>query len=295
MRILITFFIVTCFQSITLAQDSVVVVVEINDARYKDPIQNVTAAISFGKTIFYRTANSKGHITIKSPKGVRIDFGLTHPKFNSEKVFKKISANEKADTVWVEFSMDADKTKILDEVVIAAPGVPIPIFESQRLHVQDFEILPDGRLILLTYPKQLRKGSELILYDGKIINNFQVPGVSKDLVRDYRGNPHVVCAESVFGIHVDGKRIEILTLEKEYFTKYVAPIVDTNASKMYFSTFNPDYPAFEYFAFDQLDSTYEKILGIEDELMMELYRSEYKWVDVRTQLWAKNMELQTGV
>ena len=29
--------------------------------------------------------------------------------------------------------------------------------------------------------------------------------------------------------------------------------------------------------------------------MMELYRSEIKWVDVRTRLWAKNLELQTGV
>jgi hypothetical protein len=36
-------------------------------------------------------------------------------------------------------------------------------------------------------------------------------------------------------------------------------------------------------------------MNIEDELMMELYRAEYKWADVRTKLWAKNRELQTGV
>ena len=29
--------------------------------------------------------------------------------------------------------------------------------------------------------------------------------------------------------------------------------------------------------------------------MMELYRSEYKWVDVRTKLWARYKELETGV
>jgi hypothetical protein len=29
--------------------------------------------------------------------------------------------------------------------------------------------------------------------------------------------------------------------------------------------------------------------------MMELYRSEYKWVDVRTKLWAKEKEHQTGI
>jgi hypothetical protein len=55
------------------------------------------------------------------------------------------------------------------------------------------------------------------------------------------------------------------------------------------------YPAFDYFAFDQLDSVYKRIAEIEDELMMELYRSEYKWVDVRTKLWAKYKELETGI
>jgi hypothetical protein len=44
-----------------------------------------------------------------------------------------------------------------------------------------------------------------------------------------------------------------------------------------------------------LDSTYSKIINIKDDLMMELYRSEYKWVDVRTKLWAKNLELETGI
>jgi hypothetical protein len=29
--------------------------------------------------------------------------------------------------------------------------------------------------------------------------------------------------------------------------------------------------------------------------MMELYRSEYKWVDIRTKLWAKNLDNQTGI
>jgi hypothetical protein len=55
------------------------------------------------------------------------------------------------------------------------------------------------------------------------------------------------------------------------------------------------YPAFEYGCLDLLDSTYKSILHIQDDLMMELYRSEYKWVDVRTKLWAKNLENQTGI
>ena len=36
-------------------------------------------------------------------------------------------------------------------------------------------------------------------------------------------------------------------------------------------------------------------MHIEDEWMMELYKSEYKWMDVRTKLWAKNKEYETGI
>jgi len=40
---------------------------------------------------------------------------------------------------------------------------------------------------------------------------------------------------------------------------------------------------------------YEKFRTIRDDLMMELYLAEYKWVDVRTKLWAKNLEYETGI
>ncbi len=135
-----------------------------------------------------------------------------------------------------------------------------------------------------------------MVWDGqRVRSEFEVNGLAEELVHDFRGNPHILCEKDVFGVHVKGKEIGLSSMDKAYFMKYIAPIVDTNKTKMYFSTFNKDYPAFDYFTFDQLDSTYTKILQIEDELMMELYRSEIKWVDVRTRLWAKNKEIQTGV
>ena len=282
--------------SLAQAQDSVVVVIELIDSKEGDPINNAQGTFTFNGQSQLIASQSKGIINIKTIVGTNIDAKIAHPLY--EGIYKtiKISKNYAYDSIFVQYEMDFTKVQILDETVVIAPGVPKVVYQSKRLHVQDFEILEDGRLILLTYPKQLKKGSELLLFDGsKVINTFSVPGIATDLVRDYRGNAHVICRENVFGIHVKKNKISISNLEKEYFTKYVAPIVDTNTSKMYFSTFNPDYPAFEYFAYDQLDSTYLKIVGIEDEFMMELYRSEYKWVDVRTKLWAKNREIQTGI
>ena len=282
--------------SLAQAQDSVVVVIELNDSKENDPINNAQGTFTINGKSQLIASQSKGVIYLKTTVGTNIDAKITHPLYDGIYKTIKISKNYAYDSIFFQYEMDFIKVQILDETVVIAPGIPKVVYKSKRLHVQDFEILEDGRLILLTYPKQLKKGSELLLYDGsRVVNTFSIPGVATDLIRDYRGNPHVVCKENVFGIHVDKNKISISNLEKEYFTKYVAPIVDTNTSKMYFSTFNPDYPAFEYFAYDQLDSSYLKIIGIEDEFMMELYRSEYKWVDVRTKLWAKNREIQTGI
>jgi hypothetical protein len=134
------------------------------------------------------------------------------------------------------------------------------------------------------------------LYDGREVQgSFTVPGIAEELVRDFRGNTHVVCSENVYAIRVLGDQVSIATLEKDFFMKYVAPILDTSHTKYFLSNFDRSYPAFNYYAFDQVDSTYLDLIHIEDELMMELYRSEYKWVDVRTKLWAKNKEYQTGI
>lgn len=285
------------YSSNSFGQDSVVVIVEIRSTTENETVQNVSVLIEIGSTSFRRFSNQKGVFSFKAKAGNGIRYKLNHTQFESSEEFKRISPKFRGDTINYVFEMKFIRTQNIRDMVVVAPGVPDTVFKSSRLHVSDFEIQNDGDLILLTYPKQLKKGSELLLYDGvsKIKSNFQVPGIAEEIIRDYRGNPHVVCKDVIYGIHATSQNIGISTLEKDYYLTYLAPIVDTNKTRLYFSTFNPDYPAFEYFAYDQLDSTYKKIMNIKDDLMMELYRSEYKWADVRTKLWAKNKELATGV
>jgi hypothetical protein len=46
---------------------------------------------------------------------------------------------------------------------------------------------------------------------------------------------------------------------------------------------------------EKRDTVYTNIRHIEDDLMMEQYRAEYKFADVRTKLWAWDMEAETGI
>jgi hypothetical protein len=296
MRTVLLLFALSCVWSSFAQTDSVYLLLEVTDKSYKGEIQNVNGTFSYGEETVYKSSSQKGQFLFHVPNDVTLTYKLSHPLYNSISGNKRILSREPSDTVRLMLEMMPLKNITLNEVVVKAPGVPDTVFMSKRLSVADFEVQKDGRLVLLTYPKQLKKGSELLLYDGvEVINAFSVPGTAEELVRDYRGNAHVVCSENVYGVHVDKNTVGISTLDRAYFLKYLAPVLDTNKTKLFFSNFSKDYPAFNYFTYDQLDSTYSKIIHIEDELMMELYRAEYKWVDVRTKLWAKNKELETGV
>ena len=295
-RAFLILFVVFFSAQLYAQKDSVLVIVEMTSKTAKETIHNVSATIEIGKVNYYRTSNMKGQFSFKALPGDAITLKLSHTHFNPTKELKRISSKFRGDTIEFNYQMEMVRVQDQDALVVSAPGVPVTVFKSPRLHVSDFEIQNDGDLLLLTYPKRLKKGSELLLFDGKNVkSNFQVPGLAEELIRDYRGNPHVVCKDAIYGIYASDGQVGIGAIDKNYFYTYLAPIVDTNKTKLYFTTFNPDYPAFDYFSYDQLDSTYKKILSIKDDLMMELYRSEYKWVDVRTKLWARNKELATGV
>jgi hypothetical protein len=300
MRIVIFFFIFFLFGFSRL--NAQVIELKCVDQRTGDLIPNTSITLNliqgndFDSSLNNSTNfNGKAFFRVNNFKiGQTLSFEFRHPIYES--LSKNIKPKTTFDTLKLEIPLYRIKIKELKQVVVKAPGVPDTVFHSERLSVADFEIQNNDDIILLTYPKQLQKGSEILLFDGvNIKSNFQVDDQAQYLVSDYRGNTHIVCKEKVFGIKVSKNEIQLGSIPKDYFFKYLAPIVDTNASKMYFSNFNKDYPAFDYFVFDTYDSTYRSILNIKDDLMMELYRSEYKWMDVRTKLWAKNKERETGI
>ena len=292
--ILILFCCINAFFS--FAQEKKVhVVVRLFDEANDDAVRNANVIFAISDTNYSFYSNNRGKVYIYINEG-RLDINIKHRKYQEVSLRKKTKALSADDTIYFDIKMNYIKEQNIEEMVVTAPGKPSTVFKSNVLHVSDFEILNSGEIVLLTYPKQLKKGSQLIIYDGqKIKNRFNIPYRSLELVHDYRGNTHVVCENTIMGVNVKDNKLSISELDKGYYMKYVAPIVDTNVSKIYFSTFNKDYPAFDYVAYDQLDSSFSKIVGIEDELMMELYRSEYKWVDVRAQLWARNKEIKTGI
>ncbi len=284
--------------SLSFGQDSVVVVIRVVDKKTGDRIPNVNATIKVGtENAFFRNGYQSAIFSLKVPNKSSIQASFVHPIYETGKLNFNANLRADEDTIFREIALVSSRMQYVNEVIIKPVGTPYTIYESERLSVADFEITKEGKYLLLTYPKRLKKGSELLLYEHGVgvLNSFEVVGEAIELVRDYRGITHIVCKEHVLTVMLNGNNFQVARLDNDYFSKYVAPIIDTNRTKMYFSNFTENYPAFDYFSYDQLDSSYTKVKKVIDNLMMEMYLSEFKFVDQRTKLWAHQQQLETGI
>jgi hypothetical protein len=269
------------------------------DLQTKDSIPNVQCwLISGADTLAYGLSKQNGGVLL-SLKQVDTDklsttfLFFSHPFYLPGK--RKIPYFEAADTVQLRIQLKTERVQEVREVVLK-PNKPDTVYASKTYSVADFELDADGALILLTYEKNLQKDAQIqVVQDAYTAALLAIPERAQVLKRDFRGNIHVLTAESVFGVEAIDTTYTLVNIPKDYFFKYLVPIVDSSQTRLFYSSYSDIYPAFEYGSLDQLDSTYKTLLQIQDDLMMELYRSEYKWVDVRTKLWAKNLENQTGI
>lgn len=202
--------------------------------------------------------------------------------------------NQKVQHVTVYLNYDGRTTV---EVDIFGSYKPEIVFASDTLSVADFEIDHLGNMFLLTYSKRLSKGGQLIHYDYEkqlVLEKRPLNTTVKGFKRDYRGYVYLEGEETMYYI-LKTSRITLHRVEKPYFEEFIEPIIDTTEREVFFTNHSPWYPAFDYFGVTLADTVYRNLTHIEDAEIMELYLAEYKYVDVRTKLWAWDMERSTGV
>jgi len=266
------------------------------DNKTNEPIPNVQCLLILKNDTLRDFSNQNGNIAFnlkELEQATQVAFSFAHPIYQEGQ--KQLFFDPKKDTN--QFTYFLKPTRIQETPGITVkPNQPDTVFASKNYNVADFELGESGELFLLTYEKNLLKDAQLqCIWKDTTLFLQQIPQRSVGLKRDFRGNVHVETEQQMYGIKRADSTLILGTIPKDYYYKYIAPIVDTSLTRQFYSSYIDIYPAFEYGAVDLLDSSYKAILHIQDDLMMELYRSEYKWVDVRTKLWAKNLENQTGI
>jgi len=281
------------FCTINFAQEIIVTgkVVDVEG----DPVPGVKVYFSQSPKKFVYTSR-KGEYNIELDKARPDTLKFRTVRFDpakhiiSKRMIKKAS---KTGVIEVDIILPDKTLKVFE---LWEDNKPDTIIDPEEWSVEDYEFV-DNQLVLLTYEKTLKKGAVLRLIgeDKEEIDKYYIPGVAIELKRDYRDNIHLLAEERVYLVTVKDSSIHVLLEDRDYYFKYVAPILDTIGDNIYFSNYSDVYPAFDYYEFNIKDSTYNVILELEDTFMMEFYRAEYKYVDVQTKLWAHQKQIETGI
>ncbi len=260
----------------------------------KEPISAVK--ISYGtRPEDYTTSKIDGSFEFKRYLTELNVIDFMHVAFEDKSitVSKRLKKKIKNDTLTLYVRLNDFELGII-EVGVKTPHV---VFKSKLFSVADYETLPNGNMVLLSYEKTLKKGGKIKLIDTAMteLDSYVVLDECGELTTDFRNNIHLVTKTNVYQIVIDNNRLYLYKEDKTYFYKYLAPILDTLADRIYYSNYSAIYPAFNYMEFNKTDSTYKTLLGVQDKPLMEQYRAEYKYTNVRTRLWAHQKEIDTGI
>jgi hypothetical protein len=183
----------------------------------------------------------------------------------------------------------------LDVIDIRAYYQPTIVYSSEEEHVADFEMDSLGQLVLLVYEKKLQKSAKIVIRkEGHPDRMMRSPKFTNRLEKDYLGRLYLHTEDECYLLHTSGD-MGLQKIDKSFYEEQIKPIASEYAEKVFFSNYNPLFPAVDYFAVDKKDSSYQTLLYVEDAEIMEHYRAEYKYVDVRTKLWAWDMEIASGI
>jgi len=259
-----------------------------------DPIRDVRYFVSSRPNVYYKTTVDGGYsVNYSGQKADTIVFEHVGFQRNSLLLDEKLAKKAKNGSVTLNIVLP---NRIWEQIDVFADR-PDTLFGTQEYSVADFEFDRSGDIVLLTYEKTLDKGSVLRVLDEnrKITDRYYIAESAIELRTDFRGNTHLITEQEVYFIYIEDHKISVYPENRDYFFRYVAPIIDTIGDRIYFSNYSEVYPAFDYMEFNRKDSTYHTLLKVEDQIMMDMYRAEFKYVDVRTKLWAHNKELETGI
>jgi hypothetical protein len=191
---------------------------------------------------------------------------------------------------------------------VSINGAPDVVWGSEEINVADFVFWKE-KILLLTYDHEQRwkkqEEQKITLYDegrliligadGKELSRLYIQGLVIGFYQNLMGDTFLKCRDKIYNVTIVEDEIFVEPTSADFFDNNVLPLVDSFESKLYLTNFRDDYPAMDYVAYDQKDSSDKLIRHIEDELTMQLMRSEFKYLPPHEKMLAYQVELDTGV
>ena len=190
--------------------------------------------------------------------------------------------------------------------VLGITDAPDSIFGSLRYSVGDF-VWWNGKLTMLLYEheklikpadekRDLWEDAWIAQIDsfGRIINSFHINEPAERFHLTPTGACFVLTENSVFQLQSE-PFLHLDKLSHESFRQEFEPICGFLNSNIVFHTFTEDYPEFSYYLLKQNSTDPIELAHVADSLTIELFKSEYKYMNGRAKRIAYQYELDYGV
>ena len=126
-------------------------------------------------------------------------------------------------------------------------------------------------------------------------SSLAIPEHVRTMHVDHRGDPVLEGVGQAWVPVSSGEGIQVEPIPLNTLHEAVLPWTDTVPGWLLGNDRRVDYPAFDHFAFDPSTRTTLPICSVVDKGTLQLFRSQYKYMDGRSKVVAMNMERKLGV
>ena len=281
------------FFSLLKAQQSITIYGKVSESNFNKSLSDVS--IQPLNSNYGGVTNKNGHFsfTIPQKKHITILFKLLGYKNH----VKEFDLEEGQDSICLLVTL-TPSYKLIDTVSIYSSHKPDTLFGSASYSVYDFDFYED-KFILLTAEKSLEKAElKLTNAQGKILTTYFVPkegGEAKEFYHDYMGYTNLVCKNYIYRINVYHNRFVLIPLSIQDVNAFIKPIIDTINGKIIFSDYWKEYPLFNYFSYNEADSTKKQLHTVENTELMHAYNFEYYSLKPKDKLEARRIAMDLKI
>ena len=254
----------------------------------KKPISGAVVKWSNGKQ--FAVTDEQGEFAIPSSNNGYVVQSIGYYDYTTTKIGRLIELIE----------------QIYQMPVISITDAPDSVFGSVKYSVGDF-VWWNGMLTMLLYEheKLFKPASEkrdlwedawIAQIDsfGKIVASFHINESAERFHLTPTGLCFVLTENSVFQLQSE-PFLHLDKLSYESFRQEYEPICGFLNSNIVFHTFTEEYPEFSYYMLKEDNENPIELEHVADSLTMELFKSEYKYMNGRAKRIAYQYELDYGV
>lgn len=248
--------------------------------------------------------DARGVFLLRFPTSGRLDLVLSH--VSKERLARTVHRVPGADTTHVHLRM-VPGMQHLPELTIRPRG-PEVVHQDPVMHVGDHRVNDEGvwvleyRQVQLWHPadnpgEQLFRDARLVLLDTAFrpLATTALPGRVRQLHLDHQDRLIVEGEQLAWFAQVEAGRIELQPVDREVLHGAILPWSAHIPHRLIGNDRIDHWPAFHHFAHDTATAVTAVVHTVIDELMMALFRSQYKYMSGRDKVQAMDLGRALGL